>query len=220
MGRLDLEFIDKVKIGEADALEHIRKLCYSHIYAYTKDNDITKELVAQVMEKIVKSIKRYKPQKGKGNIEGNFKKWLNRISRNVWLDYRERKKREITFSELANTLGISDEDSELLENNFERLEDMLSLKIYQSLPHRNNPEWTLARKEVFGFFSNFSDSRKKVALILKFIYGMTTKQVAEIMNENFDSIQTTIHRSKKELKNQFIARGIDADYLNPVSWRL
>ncbi len=220
MGKIDLQFIEEIGKGDEKALDHVRKLCYSHINPYTQDDDISKELVDAAIEKIIKALKRYNPKGGKGTIESNFRKWLKRIAINTWLDYREKRKREIAFSELSNMLGITEEDSEFIENDFRSLDDLLSMKVYERYSHRHNPLWNVAVKEVINVFNKIENSRKRIAVILKYVYGMKTTEIALIMRENFDAIQTTIHRSRKELRKEFESKGIDKDYLNPGSWRV
>jgi RNA polymerase sigma factor (sigma-70 family) len=219
MGNINLQFIEEVKNGDGKAFEVVRKLCYSTVYDYAKDNDISQDLVSEALEKIIKAIKRYNPKSGRGTIESNFRRWIKRICVNIWLDYRERKKREITFSELACALNISDDDRAVIEKNFSSLEELLNMKVYQRFPCTNNPEWNMAVREVISVFGRIRDSRKRVAVVLKYFYGMTTKEISVLMKENFDSIQTTIHRCRKELKNEFIEKGIDAAYLDSDYWR-
>jgi len=216
---IDLQFMEKIVQGDAEAFQFLKRLCYSCINSYTKDHDITEELVPLAVDKALDGLPNYRPLKGKGTIEANFKKWVKTIAYHVYLDHRERRKREITFSELANAMGLDDNDRQVMEADPESLAQMLGMEAYNRYPSRDNPLWDMAVKEVIDVIHGVEDVRKKTALLLKFIYGMTTAEIAEIMRENFDSIQTVIHRSTKELRSIFIKKGIDADYLDPGAWR-
>jgi len=219
MTTIDQNFMQHLDKGEKEAFDRVKKLCYSCINSYTRDHDVTEELVPLAFDKIVDALAQYNPEKGKGSIEANFKKWIRTIAFNAYLDYRERKKREVTFSELATAMGLDEQDRELVESDAESLDNLLSMEAYKRYPSRDNPLWNLAVKEVIGVMNSVEDSRKKKALLLKFVYGLTTEEIADVMKENFDSIQSVIHRATKELRNKLLDKGIDADYLDPVSWR-
>lgn len=205
--------------GDEKSFDRVKKLCYSCINSYTKDHESTEALVPLAFDKIVDALAKYDPDKGKGSIEANFKKWVKKIAFNTYLDYRERKKREITFTELANALGLDEADRHVIEGNATSLEQLLSREAYNRYPARDNPLWNIAVKEVIDVIHSMEDGRKRIALMLKFVYGLTTAEIADVMKENFDSIQSVIHRAAKELRETFLEKGIDANYLDPDSWR-
>ncbi|MBI5847161.1 MAG: RNA polymerase sigma factor [Nitrospirae bacterium] len=217
MSEIDTNFLESLKKGEEKAYLRTRKWCYSYFYDYVKNDEDTKDLVSVSIEKIRKGLSTFNSSKGKGNIESNFRSWIKTINRNTYLDYRDRKKRELSFSELSAALGFDDEDSSLMEKNTGSLIDMLSSNAYDNYSFKDNPLWNIAVKEVIAVIGSVKEPRKKIALILKFIYGFKTNEIAEIMSENFDSIQSVLHRSTLELRELYIKKGIEADYLDPDS---
>ena len=219
MSTIDQNFMQNLDQGEQQAFERVKKLCYSSINFYTKNRETTEELASIALDKVVDTIHGYNPTKGNGSIEANFKKWVKKIAYNTYLDYRERKKREVTFTELAAALGLDAADRDVIESGSESLDKVLSLEAYNRYPSRDNPLWNIAVKEVLDVMNGVEDGRKRIALLLKFVYGFTTIEIADVMKENFDSIQSVIHRATKELRARFEEKGIDANYLDPGSWK-
>jgi RNA polymerase sigma factor (sigma-70 family) len=220
MARFDTTFIDALKNDEAKAYERLQLFSYRYAFEYLRNKEDAEDIAADAVIRIRKAIKRYRPSQGKGGVEANFKAWLRKIIFRAYLDFREKKQREVTLDVLVNAMNLGGEDREAIEGDFESIDTMFGLKAYESHPFKGNPEWTLALIEVFGVVRKLKEPRKRIALLLKYLYNFKTHEIASLMGENFDAIQTVIHRTRAEMMAIYQEHGIDADYLSPESWRI
>lgn len=208
--QVDLKFIEELKNKDDKAWEHVRKLCYSISYRYAQDKNITDDIVHDAIENIINNLHRFSPEKGKGSVDANFKNWIKRIVKNIYLNFRKKKQREMSEKEFEMAMGLKEGDSNGIDN-------CLSLDTCFAID--TNPLRNIAVKEVLDIFGEIKDIRKRTILILNIIYGHTTKEVADIRNENFDAVQTIMHRGRNELMDLFKRKGIDVNYLDPNEWK-
>lgn len=220
MSKFDLFFIEALKNDEEKAYERLRLYSYRHAFDFLKNREDAEDIAADAVIRIRDAIKKYRPSKGKGNIESNFKAWIKRIVVNAYLDFREKMKRDATFEMLAGALDLEDDDREALGSGSRKMDDMMSMEVYAGYPSKNNPQWSLAARDVIEATKKLKTPKKRVALLLMYLYGFTEKEISEVMRENFDSIQTVIQRARKEMKAIYERHGIDAAYLSPESWRI
>mgnify|MGYP000689970165 CR=1 FL=1 len=222
MVKIDLKFIEKLKEWDEGALNCVRSLCVKNIFPYVNDQGIAEQIAETAFDKIVDAIPTYDPEKGRGTVSSNFMKWLKTITYNTFLDIRAEDARKLSFEALANSMGFDDSDGELIAAEFESLEQLIrsSVKAYGRNDFANDPQMYTAVREVVGVFHKVEKSRERIALILKYIYGLKTEEIADVMGENFDAIQTAIYRSRDDLRNLFTEIGIDSNYLAPESWRI
>lgn len=218
MPSIDLKFIEDLKNGEDKAWKQVRRLCYRKIYSYTQDHQITDDLVQDSIGKIIKALPDYSPKKGKSTVDANFKNWVGEIAYNTYLNYREKKQREVTFKELETALGLDKSDGLLIEEDTESLSDLLSLSMHYTFSPKTNPLLDSAIDEVFSVIRGMKDVRGRLAVILKFFYGMKINEIADILRENVDTINNVIYRGKDAIKKMFIEKGIDVGYLEPSDW--
>lgn len=220
MNKIDHNFIEALKKDEDKAWESVYRYCYKHALHYIKHPQEAEDIASKACVSIKNKIGDYKPEKGKGNLESNFKAYARKIVFNSYLDLREERQREATFDLLSNALGLDNTDRELIESSAENMDRLLSLKAYEDSTDRNNPEWNLAAKEVLEMVNLIKEPRKRIALLLKYLYDYKTHEIANLMKENFDSIQTLIHRTRAEMKTIYEGEGIDQGYLAPETWRI
>lgn len=220
MVKIDFAFIEACRDGDARAISAVKKICYSMFYGYSHDNHLAGELAGTAISKIVIALRKYDPSKGKGNVEANFVKWVRSISQNIYIDYRDHKKKEIAFSELALGMGMNEPDHQLLDDKSGSIEKLMSSEAYNKHCAENNPMLKIGIREVEAVFGEITDGRKQIALRLKFLYGLTTKEIADAMGQNFDAVQSLLFRGTKELRGLLLKRGIDSTYLTPETWNL
>jgi RNA polymerase sigma factor (sigma-70 family) len=220
MPRFDLDFIEALKSDDEKAYERVRIFSYKHALLYIKNREDAEDIASDAVISIRNSIKKYKPSKGKGTIENNFKGWVKKIVLNAYLDLREQKKRDATFEMLSGALNLGDDEREALENGSRQIDERLSLEVYAGYPFKNNPEWSLAARDVIEATKKLKTPKKRIAILLKYLYNFKTHEIANLMGENFDAIQTVIHRTRAEMLAIYKEHGIDADYLAPESWRI
>lgn len=221
MLKVDSEYIEALRNDDEKAYERLRLFSYKRVFNYIRNHEDAEDIASDVLIQIRQSIKKkYKPSKGKGTIESNFKAWIKEIIFNKYLDFRKRQQREATLDQLSGALNLTDDDRDVIEKDFNSIDKMLSIKAYDSYPFRHNPQWSLAAQEVIEATKKLNNPKKRIALLLMYLCGFTEEEISELMKENFHAIQTVIHRARKEMKTIFEKYGIDAEYLLPESWRI
>lgn len=103
-----------------------------------------------------------------------FKKWLIKILINKCNEiYRKKIFKLVSFEDLDNYRIIDNSNSEL--------------------------------EEKLDFYSiiNFLDKKERTIMVLYYGERYTSKEIAEILNKNENTVKTIIHRAKKKLKKRY-----------------
>lgn len=115
MERTDYELVRECLEGNTESFTQLvsryKKLVYSVVCRFSKDNEDTEDLSQEVFIKIYKSLGRYNP-------EFRFSTWTVKVATNICLDFARKKK--------LNFVSI-DEFENVAENN-NSPEDMLLMK--------------------------------------------------------------------------------------------
>lgn len=213
-------FINRLRKGGEAESEAARAILYSRVYLYVQDRDIAEDITQQVLEKMIrKQWRDFRPQKGKGNITANFRAWMREVARNAFIDYRRKRSREMTLSELSQAMGLDNSDMKVLDKDLEALDRMLSLEVYRRNPLKDNPLWKIDADKILAAVREVPEKRKRMAFLLKFGYGFSIEDTARIMKENRDRITTDIYRTQKKVREILLSRGIDASHLDPDTWK-
>jgi RNA polymerase sigma-70 factor (ECF subfamily) len=124
--------------------------------------------------KVYQNLKNYQ-------CNGKFSAFIFRISRNLVINHLKREKRKYTFSAFFEKKNI---DSFLIDynspsNNLEKTEKSSNLK-----------------KLIMGLKED-----QRTALVYKFDFNYSYKQISEITGWSIAKIETLVYRAKKNLKN-------------------
>jgi len=220
MPKFDLSFIEALKSDDERAYEKLRLFAYKRAFDYLKTHEDADDVASDALMSIRDSIKKYRPSKGRGSVESNFKAWVKKIIFNAYLDLREARKREASFEMLACALDLGDDGGKATEGDYKGVDAMLSMEVYEAYPFKHNPQWALAAAEVIESTKKLKNPKKRLAFLLMYLCGFTEREISELMKENFHSIQTVIQRARKEMKVICEKQGIDVSYLSPESWRI
>lgn len=216
----DEGFIRLLRAKDEKSYKALRTFCRDYAVQHTEDLKAANEIASQTILKVIQAIHAFDPVAGRGNIEANFKRWVKTIAYHCFVDERKREQKMATFSSLAVALNLNDMEKDALETDYASIDDMLSAQVYAANPEKDSPGWITAVKEVFAVIARLKPVRKRIAVLLKYYCGFTTQDVALIMNEKFDAVQTLIHRTRKELCELFLKKGIDVHYLDKEFWRI
>ncbi len=218
---IDMDFIESAKKMDNEAWGRIMEICRGAVRRFIKkDDEAIEEIVSMSITKLMEHIDNYEPNRGKGNLEANFVQWINQTTRFEITHWREKKKKEeryIFIEDLACTFG-HDTDDEI--DPSETGENILSHINYRYGDGRDNPEFQLALKEVIDVLTDFGDVHIQKTNIHHYIYGRTTKEIAEILGEKESTVNNWIHRYKVAIRNSFKKKGIDPSYLDRENWWL
>lgn len=216
---VDKSFMAKLRKGEDSEVEFVRELLFTKVNRFVQDRDIAEDITQKIWERMHKKKWRdFKLEAGRGNGTANFRAWADKVALNAFKDYRRWRIRELTPEELASALGLGKADIELLGKNYDSLDQMLSAKVYQREPLRDNPLWKIDADKVREVITEIPDRKKRMAFVLKFGYGFTIEETARILRRNKDSVQTDIYRTQKKVRDALIKRGITASHLDPDLW--
>jgi len=175
----DNQIIEKIFSGDGDAFAGIVKIylkpVYNFVYRFVFDRDVAEDLTQETFVKVWKNLERFDRNK-------NFRTWVFTIAKNTSFDYLKKKK-EFPFSKFADEEGnnvlenISDGEilpDEILERSdlAEELE-----KILQKLP-----------------------SRYRVILLLHYKEDFSLHEIAEIMDEPYNTIKSKHQRGLARLR--------------------
>ena len=178
----DKELINELKTGNADAFKvlveeyqnKIINICFGFVHNREDAEDISQEVFMEVYNSIT-------------HFRGDSKlsTWLYRISVNKSLDFIRKKNRKKRFAKFQNLLG------------FERtIEEMPESKL-------TNPHTILENKERVQILNETVEKlpqNQKIVFILSKYEGFKNKEIAKVMNTSLSSVESLMHRAKKNLK--------------------
>lgn len=178
-------FILSLKSGDSLAYEKLVKLyqnkVYNTCYSFLKQSDIAEDQTQEVFILIFNSIAQFEEK-------STLKTWIYRITVSRCLDYlrsQNRQKRKSTG--LLSLFGLS-----------------------QEIPANNDftPYEHLENKEYAKIIADTLDEMKdkyKTAFVLKYMEGMSQKEIAQIMECSEKAVEGILARAKIILKEKLIA---------------
>ena len=180
----DKELINELKNGNANAFKvlveeyqnKVINICFGFVHNREDAEDITQEVFIEVYNSI-------------SHFRGDSKlsTWLYRISVNKSLDFIRRKNRKKRFARFQNLLG------------FERtIEEVQESKL-------SNPHTILENKETIQILNETVETlpqNQKIAFTLSKYEGFKNKEIAEVMKTSLSSVESLMHRAKKNLKEK------------------
>ena len=178
-------FIQSLKSGDSLAYEKLVKLyqnkVYNTCYSFLKQSDIAEDQTQEVFILIFNSIAQFEEK-------STLKTWIYRITVSRCLDYlrsQNRQKRKSTG--LLSLFGLS-----------------------QEIPANNDftPYEHLENKEYAKIIADTLDEMKdkyKTAFVLKYMEGMSQKEIAQIMECSEKAVEGILARAKIILKEKLIA---------------
>jgi RNA polymerase sigma-70 factor (ECF subfamily) len=178
-------FIQSLKSGNSLAYEKLVKLyqnkIYNTCYSFLKQSDIAEDQTQEVFILIFNSIAQFEEK-------SSLKTWIYRITVTRCLDYlrsQSRQKRKST--RLLSLFGLT-----------------------QEIPSNNDftPYEHLENKEYAKIIADTLDEMKdkyKTAFVLKYMEGMSQKEIAQIMECSEKAVEGILARAKIILKEKLIA---------------
>ncbi len=178
-------FIESLKSGDSLAYEKLVKLyqnkVYNTCYSFLKQSDIAEDQTQEVFILIFNSIAQFEEK-------SSLKTWIYRITVSRCLDYlrsQSRQKRKSTG--LLSLFGLA-----------------------QEIPANNDftPYEHLENKEYAKIIADTLDEMKdkyKTAFVLKYMEGMSQKEIAQIMECSEKAVEGILARAKIILKEKLIS---------------
>ena len=174
------QFIQKLKAGDNDAFEALVNLyqdkIYNTCYSFLKQAELAEDQTQEIFIILFNAIQQFE-------AKSKLSTWIYRITVSRCLDFirsQNRQKRKAT--------GILS-----LFNFTTELQDFQEPTPYQ---HLENKEYA----EVIARALDTMKSKNKTVFILKYMEGLSQKEIAEILNCSEKSIEGILTRSKSILK--------------------
>ena len=187
--KTDLECIESALDGQQAGFEELvnryKNLIYSMIYRMTKDREEANDLAQEVFIKIYRNLGSY-------SSEYRFSTWVMRITTNLVIDHRRKRKLETVSIEAAGDgsreeagLGVLDRTADTDES----------------------PEDVLLRREEQTRIRRLIDrlpDMYKAPILLYHQKGLSYQEIADAIDEPISKVKNRIFRGRKMLKEYYL----------------
>lgn len=183
----EIEFIEKLKAGEADAFDEFVIKYSSNVYALlirlTEDEEEAKDLTQETFLRALKSVKNFRG-------DADLKTWLYRIavneSRNRFRWWKRRNQSSVLSLDTPNK-GDEKPLSERVSDNSENPEE-------ETLRRERE---RLLRQALSELSANFRE-----VIVLRDIEGLSYEEVAAALETNVGTVKSRIARGREELRKK------------------
>jgi RNA polymerase sigma-70 factor, ECF subfamily len=182
------ELIKKIQNGDTAAFE---ELVYRYdlkvlsiALRYTQNEDDAKDLYQEVFIRVFRSIKNFR-------FESEFSTWLYRITTNVCLTYRSRKKEHLTVS---IDKGYDDDTDDYSSEQ-------------QLIYDGASPEEIISGKDIGEIVDAAVESlspKQKITFILKHYEGYKIREIAEMLNCKEGTVKKYLFDATGNLRKKLI----------------
>lgn len=159
----------------AELVSRYKNLVYSVILRMINDHEEANDLAQEVFIKVYKNLDKYSP-------EYKFSTWIMRITTNLVIDFRRKKKQEI----------ISIDDIEYEPASFDTPEGSYIEKEQKKLLN-------LAIKNLPDMY--------KIPIVLYHQQGLSYQEIGDIIGEPLSKVKNRIFRGRKMLKENLMKEG-------------
>ncbi len=178
------DLIIQLKNGHKDSFKFLVELyqdkvlntCYHFVHDKTDAEDLSQEVFLQVYRSI-----------GRFREDAQLSTWIYRIAVNKSLDHIRKKKRKKRFAFVTSFWGTTENEYEL------------------QIPTNENLHSDLEQKEMIQILNNAINKlpeNQKTAITLSKYEGFSNKEIAEILDTSVSSVESLIHRAKKNLNQK------------------
>ena len=175
------QLIQRLKAGDEQSFKTVvdayQNIIYNTCLGIVKNDNDAEDLAQEVFVQVYQSI---------GGFKGDSKllTWMYRIAISKCLDFERKKKRKKRFGFVKSIFG---DNSELVID----------------APDFEHPGILLDQKEnskiLFKTLEKLPDNQR-IAFVLNKLDGLSYKEVADIMETTVSTIESLLHRAKKNLK--------------------
>ena len=185
------ELILKAQVGDQTAFEQLiynyDKAVLSIAMRYVRNNDDAKDIYQEVFIRVYKSLKKFE-------FRSEFSTWIFRITTNVCLTYKSRKKDQLMVP---------------LQEEFE--EDNPEFGRVELISDEKSPEEEILNTDLKNFIGNAVDSlseRQRITFVLKHYEGYKIKEIAEMLNCKEGTVKKYLFDAINNLRKKLEPLGV------------
>ena len=185
------ELILKAQVGDQTAFEQLiynyDKAVLSIAMRYVRNNDDAKDIYQEVFIRVYKSLKKFE-------FRSEFSTWIFRITTNVCLTYKSRKKDQLMVP---------------LQEEFE--EDNSEFGRVELISDEKSPEEEILNTDLKNFIGNAVDSlseRQRITFVLKHYEGYKIKEIAEMLNCKEGTVKKYLFDAINNLRKKLEPLGV------------
>ena len=185
------ELILKAQVGDQTAFEQLiynyDRAVLSIAMRYVRNNDDAKDIYQEVFIRVYKSLKKFE-------FRSEFSTWIFRITTNVCLTYKSRKKDQLMVP---------------LQEEFE--EDNSEFGRVELISDEKSPEEEILNTDLKNFIGNAVDSlseRQRITFVLKHYEGYKIKEIAEMLNCKEGTVKKYLFDAINNLRKKLEPLGI------------
>ena len=176
--------------GSEEAFEELvsryEKPILNFAYAYLRNTSASEDLVQDIFVKLVESRKQYNPERP-------FKPWIYQVARNrIYDELRKKKRWSLKWFQPASNTDLT--------------------RTIESHPGDSTTSRdTVNRSEIFKVVQEgiaTLDDRCRDLIVLRFLHGISTHDVAEILHIPEGTVHSGTHRALANLESFLTKRGI------------
>ena len=178
----ELAFIQSIKNNEPESFRKLvlnyQDMIVNTCYGFVKNHTDAEDVAQEVFIEVYRSINKFRE-------DAKLSTWLYRIAVNKSIDFLRKKKRKSWLGSIQSVFG-SEEKAMVVEDKY-----------------RPNPQQTLEQNERKVVLQNAIEKlaeNQKTAFILHKYEGLSYKEIAKIMDVSLSSVESLMHRAKKNLK--------------------
>jgi RNA polymerase sigma-70 factor (ECF subfamily) len=182
------ELLEGLKAGRADAFRSLIGIYQEQVintcYRFLNNREDAEDVAQEVFLEIYRSISRFRG-------DAKLSTWIYRIAVTRSLDAVRKKRRKKRFARLQRLFRQRDGEEEEVP-----------------IPHYDTPEKNLEDKERAEILWRAVESlveSQRIAITLNKYEGLSYAEVAEIMGTTVSSVESLIHRAKKNLEGKLRA---------------
>lgn len=179
---VEKEFINDIISGKQDAFKQLvddfQNQVHNTCYGFVANNDDADDLTQEVFIEVFHSINKFK-------LDSSLSTWIYRIAVNKSLDYIKKQKR---IKRWGGIIKLSTDNEEVKD---------------RWVGHNDTPDISLEQKERRDILKTAIDKlpkNQKIAFTLNKYEELSYKEISSIMDQSISSIESLLHRAKKNLK--------------------
>ncbi|MEK9173623.1 MAG: sigma-70 family RNA polymerase sigma factor [Patescibacteria group bacterium] len=167
----------KMKNGDPGAAEKLYEKLFHKVYGFcmnrVSSKTVAEDITQDIFVKLVEKISFFDESRG------NFLVWFWQVARNTVTDHY-RKGKDIAFSDVSD----------------ETLEEKSSISAHEKLDYK-------IELEKIGFFINSMNPEDQELFNLRFVAGLTYREIAGVLGRSEGSLRVAISRLKSKVKRKF-----------------